>query len=425
MSLSIINGKVMINGKLESKNILVEDGKIKDIGDSSDGEVLNAEGRIILPGLIDCHVHLREPGLTNKEDFLTGTKAAAAGGVTTILEMPNTVPPTTTVKNLKQKKKRAQKAIVNYGIYMGALGDNADEIKKATNIAGVKLYMGASTGNMVVTDKKTIKELFSSGRMIVVHAEDELLMQKNSEEYKNSKDASVHVKIRTNETETKAVKEALEIAGDERVHITHVSTKESVELLRKSNASCDVTPHHLFLTEKELEKQGNFAKMNPPLRSFEDVEALWQGINEGVINCVATDHAPHLKEEKKADYWKAPAGVPGLETMLPLLLDAVNKGKIKLKKVAELTSFNPAKLFGIKNKGKIEIGMDADLVIVDMEKEKEVKNEELFTKCKWSPFNGWKLKGWPVTTIVNGQIVYNEGKISDLKGREVEFNETS
>jgi len=433
MTLSIVNGKAMVNGKLEKLNLLIDEGKIIDITDniSSSNDKINAEGKIILPGLIDCHVHLREPGLTQKEDFHTGSMAAAAGGVTTVFEMPNTNPAVTTSEILREKKELARrKSMVNCRFYIGATQDNIEEIKKAEEIAGVKLYMGSSTGNMLVEDKEVIKNVFSSNKIVVVHAEDEQLMKTNAEKYRKETNPVIHAKIRSNEVEAEAVKNAMDMISSssnvKHVHFTHTSTKESMELLKKakknsSSISCDVTPHHLFLTYEELKKQGNFVKMNPALRSKEDVEALWNAIEDGTVDCIATDHAPHTKEEKEVGYWEAPSGVPGLETMLPLLLNAVNNGKIKLEKVVELTSTNPAKIFEIQNKGKIEKGYDADLVIVDMNLEKEVRNEEQFTKCKWSPFNGWKLKGWPVTTVVNGKIVYTEGKIIGSGGREVEF----
>lgn len=427
MTLTIKNGQVLLNGKLEKKNVIIEGGKIIEIGSGGSGETINATGKVILPGLIDVHVHLREPGFTHKEDFRTGTMAAAAGGVTTVLDMPNTKPATTTIKLLQEKKELAkEKAVVNYGFYIGATANNIEDVKKA---AIVKIYLGSTTGNMLVTDKDAIKNVFSSGKIVVVHAENEELMKANEARYKKETDAYVHAKIRSNEVEFTAVKEAIETAGCcsslKRLHLTHISTKESMQLVKeakkKLTVSCDVTPHHLFLTYDELKKQGNFAKMNPALRSKEDVDALWKAISDGTVDFIVSEHAPHTIEEKKTGYWEAPSGVPGIETMLPLLLDAVNKGRLTLQQLARLTSENPARLFGIRNKGKMEIGYDADVVLVDMNAEKKVKNDELFTKCKWSPFNGWKLKGWPVTTIVNGNIVYDGGKINGIKAKEVEF----
>ncbi len=424
MTLTIKNGNVFLDGKLEKKNIVVEKGKITGIGSESKGETINAEGKIVLPGLIDIHVHLREPGFTHKEDFSTGTKAAAAGGVTTILDMPNTKPATTTIKLLQEKRELMKgKAAVNYGFYIGATADNIEDVKKASI---VKMYLGSTTGNMLVSGKNAIKKVLNSGRIIVAHAENDEIIKENEARYKKENNAYVHAKVRSNEVEFTAVKDAIETAkecaGLKRLHLTHMSAKESIQLIReakeKITLSCDVTPHHLFLTSEELKKQGNFAKMNPALRSKEDVEALWKALNDGTVDCIATDHAPHTIEEKEADYWEAPSGVPGLETTLPLMLDAVNKGRLTLQQLVKLTSENPARLFGLKNKGKLAVGYDADVVIVDMNKEEKVKNEELFTKCKWTPFNGWKLKGWPVTTIVNGEIVYADGEIRKTAGTE-------
>jgi dihydroorotase len=430
MTSTIINGMVLVEGTLQAKNIVVEKGKIAEIGEGRRGDIIDASEKIVLPGLIDVHVHCRQPGAERKEDFFSASRAAAAGGVTTILDMPNTSPPTTTIAQLETKRALAASSVVNWGLYMGATDGNVDEVRKARNIAGVKIYMGSTTGDLVVKDASAIREFLESGKTIVVHAEDEKLMQKNAEAYNESHDAAVHALIRSPEVAAAAVRSALALAehskGLRRLHVTHASTAGEMKLIaaakKKLPVSCDVTPHHLFLTSVELTKQGNYARMNPALRGVTDVQAVWQGVIDGTVDCIATDHAPHTREEKEVDYWKAPSGVPGLETMLPLLLDVVNKGKLTLEKVSSLTSANPARLFGISGKGKIALGYDADIVIVDMNLRKEVKNEEMFTKCGWSPFNKWELQGWPVMTIVGGDIVF-DGKIHDVKGREVEFNE--
>ena len=424
MTLAITNAQVMINGTLQKRNILIEDRMIVELTEKkvNSGERINASGKIILPGLIDCHVHLREPGMTHKEDFRSGSMAAVAGGVTTVFDMPNTLPQTTSIADLEEKRELAVKSIVNYGLYVGATGHNSRQIAEAKNVPGIKLYMGSSTGNMLLTDREAIAKVFKTGKRVVVHAEDELIIRKNAKKFKKEKSPEVHAKIRNGGTETSAVRQAVEIAGGSMTHLTHLSTGESLQIAGSlSNVSCDVTPHHLFMNHEELKRLGNFAKMNPALRTQKEVDALWAGINSGAVDCIATDHAPHTRDEKEADYDEAPAGVPGLETMLPLLLDAVNKGRITLEKVVQLTSANPARIFGVKDKGKIKVGMDADLTIIDMKKEKEVKNEELFTKCGWSPFAGRNLKGWPVTTIVNGKIVFDEEEIQYAKAREVEF----
>lgn len=436
--LLIKNSKVYIGYEFLERNILVgDDGKIKKIAVAaelkSDGaEVIDAAIKYALPGLIDVHVHCREPGMEWKEDFRTASMAAAAGGVTTMFDMPNTKPPTTTVQLLEEKRKlAAARCLVNYGFYIGATAGNIDEIAKAENVAGVKLYMGSTTGDLAVTDENAIKKIFGSGKIVVAHAEDEQLIKKNSDRYKDDSKPEIHAKIRNNEVAVTAVKEALRLAQDcniKRLHITHSSTKEEMLLIneakKKMPLSCDVTPHHLFLTADEMKRQDNFAKMNPPLRNKADVEALWQAISYGVVDCIATDHAPHTIEEKEQDYWKAPSGVPGLETMLPLLLDAVNKNRLSLQRLVQLTSENPAAMFGIKGKGKLAVGMDADITIVDLAEWKTIKNDDMLTKCGWTPFDGWKVKGAVATTIVNGNVIYSNGEITEekTKGREAIFN---
>ena len=396
MSLLIKNGKILIGEELIEKNILITDSIIKEITNESItvDKVIDASGKIILPGIIDPHVHFREPGLTQKEDFFTGSKAAAAGGVTTVLDMPNTKPATTTVELLEQKREIAKKSIVNYGFHFGSTIDNFGEIKKAKNIASVKVFMDATTGDMLIKDEEVLEKIFSSYKLITVHAE--------------------------NDNIAKAIE--LIQKTKNKIYFCHVSAANELKMIKskfKSKVFVEATPHHLFLTKEN--ETSNFFKMKPCLKSKEDQQALWEAIKKNKVNTIGSDHAPHTKEEKQQEVY----GVPGVETTLPLLLDAVNKNKIKLQKVIELCCYNPAKIFRIKNKGFLQEGFDADLTIVDMNLEKEVKNENLFTKCKWSPFNGWKLKGWPIMTIVNGQIVFEEGKINDIKAKEVIYEKES
>lgn len=399
MTLLIKNGKVYMNGLLAKKNIFIKKDKITKITSQElkADKVIDAKNRIIIPGLIDGHVHFREPGLTHKEDFLTGSMAAAAGGITTVLDMPNTIPPTTNIQRLEEKRKLARKSIVNYGFHFGSTNDNISEIGKARDVASVKVYMDYTTGDLKLDDYNALKKIFSSNKTITVHGENENILK------------------------------ALELIqhGKSHVHFCHVNSKEEVHYIRrkkiKNTVSVEVCPHHLFLTAKDLNELGNFGEMKPGLKTKDDQKALWEGIHNGKVNTIATDHAPHTKEEKmQANY---PYGVPGCETMLPLLLNALNDKKITLKKIIELCCENPAKIFKIKNKGFIKEGFDADLAIIDLNIEKEVENNELFTKCKWSPFDGWKLKGWPVATIVNGNIVFRDGKINNIAAKEVAYYE--
>lgn len=387
--------------------------------------IKDCTGLFILPGAIDMHVHFRDPGSPEKEDFATGGVAALAGGITTVVDMPNTSPPTITAEAFKEKQKlAAQKSLVHTYLYMGFTGDNIEEIKKVKDkIAGVKVYLGSSMGDLLLKDHAKLEELFKLGVFVIVHAEDEVIIQKNIVQYKNEQDPAIHSVIRSRAAAYEGTKFVLHLAKkhDARVHITHVTTKEEIEELRKfmprsagkaasdiagqhSKITADVTPHHLFLTEAAYAQQGNFVKVNPPLRTKEDCETLWEALRDGTVQVVATDHAPHTKAEKMLDYWHAPAGVPGVETMLPLLLDAVNHGMCSLEDVSKFISANPARILGLSHKGRLEEGLDADVTVIDMEQERVVGAGGYKTKCGWSPFEGRKLKGWPVMTVVGGKV---------------------
>lgn len=396
MSLLIKNGKILIGEELVEKNILIVDDIIKEVSNErvTVDKVINASGKVVLPGIIDPHVHFREPGLTHKEDFFSGSKAAAAGGVTTVLDMPNTEPPTVTAELLEQKRELAKKSIVNYGFHFGATAENFYEIKKSKNIASVKIFMNITTGELLMEDTSVLQKAFESYKLITCHAEGE------------------------------NVSKALEFISNtkNKLYLCHISAADELKMIKskfKHKALVEVCPHHLFLTKED--EKNNFFKMKPCLKKKEDQQALWDAIKKNKVNTIGSDHAPHTKEEKQEEVY----GVPGVETLLPLLLDAVNKNRIKLQKVIELCCNNPAKIFKIKNKGFFQEGFDADLTIVDMNLEKEVKNENLFTKCKWSPFEGWKLKGWPVMTIVNGNIVFDNGNINDVKAKEIMIEKES
>lgn len=426
LSLALKNAKIVTASGLVEGDLAVSDGKIAQIAQI--GEIkekaekeIDCAGKFILPGVIDMHVHFRDPGFTEKEDFKTGSLAAAAGGVTTVCDMPNTDPPTLTIKDFEEKLAIArEKSVVNFGLYMGFDGHNFEEIaqaKKFPEFAGVKIYFGSSTGNLLVQDLAAIEELFKLGIFVIVHAEDENIIRENSVKYLNSThgpaDPAVHSLIRSPSAAREAVKTILHLAKkcSSRVHITHVSTIEEVEELQKFKSelvSADCAPHHLFLTQSAYADRGNFVKINPPLRTNRDRQALWEALHKGIIQAVASDHAPHTKVEKEQPYEAAPAGVPGVETLLPLLLDAVNHGQASLEEVVKWTSFNPAKLLGFKNKGRIEVGADADLTIIDMDLEQEIggKNYKFKTKCSWSAFSGWKVKGRPITTVINGKIIF-------------------
>ncbi len=418
-----INAKIVTHREVFDGYVVVKDGKIQQVekgGFRGKSETVDLKGKYLMPGLVDVHVHFRTPGMTQKEDWTTGSKAALAGGVTTVLDMPNTNPPTVDQASLDMKRELVKKeALVNYGFFAGATKTNLDELKKVESVAGIKIYMGSSTGNLLVDDLATLEAFMKdSGKILAVHAENEDCIRKGFHAHEGESDPSVHSKIRAPECAEQAVKAVLELVQKHRsrVHICHVSTRRELELIRRFKkeqpadiaklVSVEVTPHHLFLSDRDYETYGNVVKVNPPLRSREDVDALWEGIADGTVDMVATDHAPHLMEEKQLPYGKAPSGVPGVQTMLPLLLTAVHQKKLSVSRVAELCSFNPARRFGIEGKGSIEAGMDADFTVVDPELHERVCHHYLWTKPDWSPFHGWWLTGWPVMTFVAGERMY-------------------
>ena len=444
------NGQAYFENAFSSQDILIEKGKIKKVGapgtlSAEKVETIDCSGLHILPGVIDAHVHFRIPGGEKKEDWQSGSRAALQGGVTTVLDMPNNTPPITSVEALERKREEVKgQALVNYGFFFGAALDNLEEIKKAENIAAIKLFMGASTGNLLVDDEKVMREIFAlareKGKLVAVHGEEEEIIRQNenkakAEEWDDSS-VAIHSKVRSEQAEVEAVSKALNFrqkAGN-RLHVLHLSTGKALALVAQAKkksplVSCEVTPHHLFLlsyAEKSLgglKALGNQGKMNPPLRSGADERALLAGLNSGVIDFVATDHAPHLLPEKEQAYWLAPAGVPGIETMLPLLLNAVNEKKIPFELLPKITSENPARVYGLKERGLIKEGFAADLTMVDLGREWRLKNSQLQTKCKWTPFNGLKVKGQVVKTMVNGKLAFDQGEFGQELGVEVKFEE--
>ncbi|MEK9182932.1 MAG: dihydroorotase [Patescibacteria group bacterium] len=373
-----------------------------------------AKNIITLPGLIDPHVHFRVPGGEHKEDWITGARAALAGGFTTVIDMPNNNPPTTSQIALAEKRKIIDEQLRQAGIplhhyfYLGAAADNLDEFGKTREkIIGIKLFMGASTGELLVNKLTDQEKIFQHAAelnlLVAVHAEDEEEIQKQKNKITNSTVVD-HSKIRSCAAAVKAVTQAIELAKkhNTRLYICHVSTAEEMKIIKDAKKQgiiiyAEATPHHLFLNESAYAKLGTLAQMNPPLRAPADCAALWQGIADGTIDTIGSDHAPHTLAEKSQPYPASPSGVPGIETTLPLLLTAQRAKKISLEKIIELTYDNPRKIFNLPK--------NDDKIIVDLNLEKEVINANLKTKCGWSPFAGWKLTGWPVAVTINNKTV--------------------
>lgn len=419
VTLALNNGKAFIKGKLVKTNLLIENKKIKTISKKKQKALkeIDCKGKVILPGAIDVHVHFRVPGAEYKEDWFSGSLAALHGGVTTVMDMPNTKPATTTAKLLEAKRKLIEKeTFCNFDCYMAATNTNLKEIAKA-KLRGVKVYYGSTTGNILFNRKEKLLELMKlakkKGFVVVVHAEDEDEMKENIKKYRKNNNPSIHAKIRTEEAEAKAINSVLEMQRKigNKIHIAHISSAKGLELVKKAKkrkfgkrVTCEVTPNHLFLDSGSYKKLKNLVKCNPSIKSSKNKKALFNGLKNGAIDIVATDHAPHSLEEKKQGYWNAPSGIPGIETSIPLLLDCVAKKKISLKRMVNSVSEKPAELFGWKKKGFIKKGFDADLIIVDMSRSFKVENKKLFTKAKYSPWNGQRLKGVIETTIVGGQV---------------------
>tara|TARA_B100001540_G_scaffold26485_1_gene21983 strand:- start:1326 stop:2642 length:1317 start_codon:yes stop_codon:yes gene_type:complete len=433
-SLLIKNGSLVNSSGVLKSDIFISGGKITQIGTSLDCEadrVIDAAGKYIFPGLIDPQVHFRDPGLTHKEDLKTGSMAAAAGGITTFFEMPNTNPSTITLEKLEKKYKVAsEKCITNFSFFFGATNDNIEEIKKMDNTCGLKIFMGSSTGDLLVDDDEALDRIFSCcDKIIAVHAEDEEILKEA--EKKVSKDSFAnHPDARPVEAALKATTKAVNLAlkYKKRLHVLHLSTAEEVEFLRKHKSSglitAETTPQHLLMHAPNIYNEiGSFAQMNPPIREKYHQKELWAGLKDGTIDCVATDHAPHTLEEKALPYGEAPSGMPGVQTSLTLMLNEVANEKINLEDVVKWMAENPAKLYNIKGKGFLKEGYDADITIVDMDCEKTILNENMYSKCGWTAFHNTTTKGWPIITIVNGNIVYENDELNlDVFGKPVKFN---
>ncbi len=431
----IRNANILLpDGSFQLGDVRITGEQIDQIGPNLDpnvNQLIDADGLTLLPGAIDPQVHFREPGLEHKEDLNTASRACARGGVTSFLEMPNTNPLTITQSALDDKLARAaQKSLVNYGFFIGATPKNLPDLRTATPTCGIKIFMGSAHGALLVETEQDLEPIFAEGtRLIAVHAEDQARILERRKVYAGNTDPSIHSVIQDNKAALNATELALKLSKkyQRRLHILHLSTAEEAELLRLDKpawVTAEVTPQHLLLNNESYGKLGTLLQMNPPIRSAHDNAVLWQALLDGVIDFIATDHAPHTLEEKAKGYPNTPSGMPGVETSLPLMLTQAVEGRCTVAQVVNWMSTAVAKAYGIHNKGAIAPGYDADLVLVDLKTYHPVLREELQTKCGWSPFEGWNLTGWPVVTLVGGQVVFDHGQIqAHVRGKALRFNE--
>jgi dihydroorotase len=412
------------------RDIGVRSGRIAALGSlSSDSaaETIDASGLHVLPGVIDTQVHFREPGLEQKEDLETGSRAAVMGGVTAVFEMPNTRPLTTSAAALADKVRRARgRMLCDFAFYVGATRENVDELPALERLeasAGIKVFMGASTGDLLVEDEPTLDAIIARiGRRAAFHAEDEARLRARAH-LRRTGDASSHPVWRDEEAALLATQRLVRLAEKhgKRVHVLHVSTAEEIAFLadRKDWASVEVTPNHLTLVAPDCYRRlGTFAQMNPPVREERHGRALWAAIASGVVDVLGSDHAPHTREEKEHAYPESHSGMTGVQTLVPIMLDHVNAGRLSLARFVDLTSAGPQRLFGIRGKGRIAVGWDADLTIVDLKRRETISNGWIQSRCGWTPFDGVAVQGWPVGTIVRGRRIMWEGQILGPAGGE-------
>jgi len=432
-SLVIKNGSCFIDSKLIKTDIGISDNKIKKIGkiDLNSSKVFDATDKVVLPGIIDTQTHFREPGSTDVEDLESGSRAAVLGGVTSLFEMPNTNPPTSNLVEFERKLQLAKDRMhSNYAFYFGATPENIEQLSKLKDVegcCGVKLFAGSSTGKLLVDKEADIEKVISnSDRIVSIHSEDEEILKLRKKFIKKG-DVHSHPEWRNTECAMSSTRRVVKIAEryNKKIHVLHVTTKEEVDFLamHKKNVTFEITPQHLTLYAPDCyDKLGAYAQMNPPLRTKEHYDRLWVAIKNNIVDVLGSDHAPHSKENKDKEYPDTPSGMPGVQTIFPVMLDHVNNGKLTLEQLIKLMCENPCRIFGIKNKGYIKEGYDADLTIADMNKEVTIKNEMIASKCEWTPFNNHKVKGFPVGTIVNGILVMSDGKvIEESKGTPLKF----
>ena len=433
LDLKIKNGTTFIDNDLNKQDIGIKNGKIVELGeiDKDAKHILDAKGLTVLPGCIDTQVHFREPGSTDVEDLESGSKAAVLGGITSVFEMPNTNPPTSNKTEFKKKLDLAKdRMFCNYAFYFGATPQNMEDLKKVDTLegcCGVKLFAGSSTGNLLVKDEKDIEKVISnSSKIVAIHSEDEDILNIRKKFIKKG-DVSTHPVWRNEECAMSSTRRVVKIAEryKKKIHVLHITTKEEVEFLSryKGNVTFEITPQHLTISAPDCyNKLGSLSQMNPPIRDQKHQVILWKAVKDGIVDTIGSDHAPHSIDNKKKEYPQSPSGMPGVQTLIPIMLNHINNNKLSLAQFVKLVCDNPCRIFGIKNKGKIKEGFDADLTVIDMNMKKVIKNDWIASKCGWTPFDGFEVKGFPLGTIVNGKAIVWDGKIIEkANGKPLKF----
>ncbi len=431
----IAGGTVVTPGGTAVADVAIKDGRFADVGSldkSKAGEVVDATGLHVLPGVIDTQVHFREPGATHKEDIGHGTKAAVLGGVTAIFEMPNTSPLTLDEETLAWKLNRAaETGWCDHAFFIGGSAESVGrlaELEILPGCAGVKIFMGSSTGSLLAKEDDLLARIMADGRRrVAIHAEDEDLLLERQHIATEGGDPTVHPVWRNEEAALKATQRITALAEEagRPVHVLHITTAEEMAFLaeHKELVSVEVTPNHLTMVAPDCyERLGAFAQMNPPVREERHRAALWEAVNRGVVDILGSDHAPHTIEEKERPYPSSPSGMPGVQTLVPLLLDHVANGRLTLQRFVELTSAGPQRLFGIAGKGRIAVGYDADLTLVDLGAKRTITDEWIASICGWTPHDGTTVTGWPKATVIRGQMVMRDDEVLGTpSGRPVRF----
>jgi dihydroorotase len=436
--LVVRGGTVVAPGGTGIADVGIREGRIAAIGDlggAPAAATLEARGLHVLPGVIDSQVHFREPGPVHKEDLATGTAAAVLGGVTSILEMPNTEPPTTTADALADKLAAAKgRARCDHGFFVGASPDNLedlDDLELLPGCAGVKVFMGSSTGRLLVEDDERLARVLAGGRRrVAVHAEDEPRLRERRHLAAEAAHPRAHPEWRDAETALTATWRVLALARrfGRPIHLLHVTTREEMEVLAlcKDLATVEVTPLHLSLEAPDCyERLGTLAQVNPPIRERRHREALWDAIRSGLVDVIGSDHAPHTTDEKHRPYPQSPSGAPGVQTLVPVMLDHIAGGRLTLERFVDLTSAGPARTYGIAGKGRLAVGFDADLTVVDLSARRTIRNGQQASRCGWTPFDGLEVTGWPIATVVRGHLVMRDGQLlGEPHGHPIVFTES-